>query len=532
MTPVRILILAIVLGLFTLTACSDDTVGLEPPVTVDDPPNDPPDGPPDDPDDPPDDPDDPPDDPDDPPDDPVDPPDLAPGRGQFRHMDVLTFTRGMNYRVPAGAERRSVEEWLANHVDVNEGDPGVLDFDPDVEIFRYDLDLTAITTTSGGLPAAEEAYLHFAEETVIQYRDLAGNDVGEPVTIPGSPAGAPPTEASRLRLYMWDSHRYAFDPANADFRSWQTARLLSRLGSDNDGVFLDEHSPGFRRGLYLGQNRILSGGAVRELDGLRPSEPNLTGRNYNELDRRYSADVTDWLGHLRDAFEARDKFILINPAQYYWVDLSENEYTAAGGVTLELVHKPYDWSSAGYGSFAARVQRALDAGVWVDLNGRMCDSGPGSYTAGSYPDRDDRYRMWRLASYYYVRGMPGSPGVAYFDPSFCNDNASLQDFTDEWALAYEYDLGDPLDEGFVLQSGPGECSATYRIYARDYTFGRVLVRPQDAMSCNVFGDESAVEVVLDEPMRILWADGTLSEPVASVRLRNSEGMVLVHDDGR
>jgi hypothetical protein len=508
MTRTRFIITAIALGLVALTACSDDTVGLEPDLTVE--PGDPPaDPPPDDP----------------PPQNP--PPDLHPGTGQFRHIDVLAFTRGMNWNVPAGAERRSVEQWLADRVDVNEEDAGIRDYDPGVAIFRYDLDLTAITTTSGGLPAGEEAYLHFAEETVIQYRDLAGNDVGAPVTIPGSPAGSPPTEASRIRLYMWDSHRYAFDLADPGFREWQTARLLDRMGTDYDGVFLDEHSPGFKRAMYLGQNRILSGGAVRELDGLRPSEPNLSGRNYNELDRRYSGTVVGWLTHLRAACDAAGKFILVNPAQYYWLDLAENEYTAAGGVTLELVHKPYDWSSSGYGNFAERVRRAVDNGVLVDLNGRACDGSPGAYTAGSYPHRDDRYRMWRLASYYYVRGMPGSPGVAYFDPSFCRDNDSLDDFVAEWAPAYEVDIGDPLGDGYVLQSGRAGCAASYRIYARDYTFGRVLVRPQDAYDCNAYGDESAVEVALDEPMSILWADGTLSGPVDAVTLRNSEAVVLL-----
>jgi len=505
MTTPHITIIAVVLGLSALCACSDDTVGLEPDPIADTPIDPPSDDPPQD----------------------TPPSDLYPGQGQFRHIDVLAFTRGMNYRVPAGTERRDVEAWLSQRLDVNEGDLGMGDFDPDVEFFRYDLDLTAITTTSGTLPDAEEAYLHFAEETVIQHRDLSGNDVGEPVTIPGSPVGAPPTEASRIRVYMWDSHRYAFDVGDADFRSWQTARLLGRMGDDYDGVFLDEHSPGFKRGLYLNQNRILSGGAVRELDGLRPGEPNLSGRRYNELDRRYSELVTDWLGHLRQAMDAADKFILVNPAGYYWYDLAENEYTAAGGVTLELVHKPYDWSSSGYGDFAERVRRALDNGVRVDLNGRACDTGPGGYTPGGSATRDDRYRMWRLASYYYVRAMPGGPGVAYFDPSFCNENDSLADFVAEWSPAYEFDIGDPLDEGYVLQSGQAGCASTYRIYARDYTFGRILVRPQDNYDCDDYGDATAVEVPLDEPMRRLRADGTLSEPATSVLVRNSEGVVLV-----
>ncbi len=502
-----ILFIALIV-LSNLSACSDETVGMEPDAPDANDPIDPIA----------------------PPDNPIDAP-LAEQVGRFRHIDVMAFTRGLNYRVPAGAERDAVEQWLSERLDINEGDLGIRDHEPDVEIFRYDLDLTRIEDSSSTPPDDEEIYLHFAEETVIQYRDLAGNDIGDPVTIPGCPPDGPPTAESRLRLYMWDSYRHAFDVTEAAFRDWQSQRLIANLGLEYDGAFLDEHSPGFRRGLYMNQNRVLSGGAVREFDGLRPTEANLPGKNYNELDRRYSEVVVDWLADLRQRMECAGKFILINPAQYYWIDLSENEWIAAGGVTLELVHTPFDWSGRGFGGYAEQLRRGLDAGVRIDLNGRTCPDPPSGYVSANYAAPIDRYRMWRLAAYYYVRGAHDAAGRAYFDLSFCGRNESLLDYESEWIAAYEYEVGDPLDDGAMIATGRAGCSGDYAVYRRDYTYATVLVRPQDAYGCDAWGAESAVEIPLAEPMRRLNADGTLGDPTTSVTLCNSEAVILIRGDG-
>lgn len=463
-----------------------------------------------------------------PPDTTILPPFLMPGRGQFRHIDILEFTRGLAW-IPAG-ERVLVEAWLAEHVDVNEGDLAVKVLNPAVKIFQYEYDMTAPTAGDYPIPDDEGAYLHFAETTVIQFRDLGGNDVGGPITIPGSPAGSPPSAASRVRVFMWDSERYACNVADSRFRTWQTGRILANLGSSYDGVFLDEHNPGFTRGLYLNQNLILSGGAVRELGGQRPSDPNLPGRNYNGLDAAYSAAATAWLGALRNALASAGKFMLINVAQYYWMDLAEQEYTAAGGVCLELVHVPFDWSANGYASFAEQVRRAVANGVLVDLFGRWCVDGRPTYTPGNYASGPDRYRMWRLASYYYLRGYPDDPGIVYFNPSFCNENDSLAEYLAEWAPANEVDIGDPLGDGYVIQQGAATCGS-YKVFARNYTFGMVLVRPQDGSSCTEYGDGTAITVPLPDAMRILAADGTLGESVTSVQLRNAEAVVLWNGAG-
>jgi enediyne biosynthesis protein E4 len=451
-------------------------------------------------------------------------PDLNPGRGQFRHIDILDFSRGLTY-IPEG-ERVQVEEWLADHVDVNESDLGVKAYDPTVKIFRYEYDMTAPTAQDYPIAANESAYLHFSEETVIQFRDLGGHNVGDPITIPGNPEGDPLSAASRVRRYMWDTERYACYVADSGFQTWQTNRILTDLGNDYEGVFLDEHNPGFRSGLYQEQNSIVSGGAVREFGGLRPSDPNLPGKNYNALDAAYSAETVAWLTALHHSLETAGKFILINPAQYWWIDLSEAEYTAAGGVTLESVHVPFDWSADGYQGFAEQVARAVANGVLVDLFGRWCVTGAPGYTAGNYASNTDRYRMWRLASYYFLRGEPDAPGIVYFDPTFCNDNDTFAEYAAEWAPAYETDIGDPEGDGYVIYQGSAAC-ASHKVFAREYTFGMVLVRPQDSWACTEYGDATAVTIPLTRPMRILAADGTLGEPLSSVQLRNAEAVVLL-----
>jgi hypothetical protein len=137
--------------------------------------------------------------------------------------------------------------------------------------------------------------------------------------------------------------------------------------------------------------------------------------------------------------------------------------------------------------------------------------------------------MWRLASYYYLRGYADSPGMVYFDPSFCNENSSLEDYVQEWAVAYEFDIGDPVGDGYVMQEGQAGCGSSYKIYAREYTHALVLVRPQDNWNCTEFDDSTAAQVSLSQPMQLLQADGSLSATLETVRIRNAEAVILVED---
>jgi len=63
-----------------------------------------------------------------------------------------------------------------------------------------------------------------------------------------------------------------------------------------------------------------------------------------------------------------------------------------------------------------------------------------------------------------------------------------------------------------------------RVYARRYTRGLVLVRPNAGGS---FGDDTATTHALGEPLRPLRVDGTLGEAIREVTLRNGEAAILV-----
>ena len=50
--------------------------------------------------------------------------------------------------------------------------------------------------------------------------------------------------------------------------------------------------------------------------------------------------------------------------------------------------------------------------------------------------------------------------------------------------------------------------------------------PKDRWDCAVYGDETAVTVNLPKPMRLLFEDGSLSDFLSSIELRNAEAAIL------
>jgi len=67
-------------------------------------------------------------------------------------------------------------------------------------------------------------------------------------------------------------------------------------------------------------------------------------------------------------------------------------------------------------------------------------------------------------------------------------------------------------------------AARYRVFARQYSKGLVLVKPYVGGS---FGDDTATTHKLPGTFRPLRVDGTLGEPVGEVTLRNAEAAILV-----
>ncbi len=481
----------------------------------------------------------------------------------WSHIRISDFGRQVKY-LPYGAAREAGYRWYASHVDMMEvgmdtfvstydGQPSayVKSLNPTMRTFGYDYDLTicqhlVCTDTNGPNTAEsrlpEEQYLHFSEDTRLAFKALDGATI-DTVTIPGCPAPEPLAAASRVQVYAWKDRRWLPNLKDARWRQWYADHLLDEMAHDRDGkpnpvdgLFLDEHGPGFSVPMSVGvQTVILSGGGIREYDGLAP-HPYRSGHP-DSLDARYHADVVDWLRYLAGRLAATGHFAHINAAEWFMTPDVFEQSLAARGAMIEHLHGAdrFRGGAPEYERFIAQVRQLVAAGGSIDLAGTMCDEGPPAYTAGDYATPVERFRMWNLASYYLVRDAPGDSGTVWFDPNLCIDPhaAAPLDFRAQWLAACERDVGQPADTASVAQRGPLACGPDeYRIFVRHYTRATVLVRPADGCAPADYGDGTAVRLALPGPMRLLEPDGSLGAPSDSIALRSAEAAILFPADER
>ncbi len=475
------------------------------------------------------------------------------------HINVLDFGRAAR-AIPNAATRNQAYEWLARHVDVIETSMDNYTYqlsdtlstylhslNPTMKTFGYDYDLTMCQKANcneslgpnpyfSNLP--EEQYLHFSEDTQLQLKDLDGNVTGT-VNVTGCPEPQPIAAGCRVQIFKWTQSRWLPNLKDATWRQSFADHLVqitqvNSAGQPNvvDGLFLDEHGPGFSVAMGIGgQTKILSGGGIREYGGAVPRDAAVIA-NPNVLDSEYTADVNTWLSYLRTRLASAGKFMHINVAEYF-LDASafSNAVAAQGAMTEHLNRHDSNGlhSHVQYQTLLDDIRQLTQAGGTVDLSGSWCNDGPVGYVAGNYPTPKGRYRMWSLASYYLAKESVGYPGKVYFDPNLCIEQSSQtpMDFVNEWLPAYEINVGQPVDLASVYQQGPIPCSgAGYAVFRRQYENAMVLLRPRDAWGCSTFGDSTAVNVPLPETMVMLQPNGTYSQNLTSLSLRNGEAVIL------
>lgn len=458
-------------------------------------------------------------------------------------------------------QRAAAYEWYARHVDLAEVGLDTFTYtfqnsekslplkqrNPTITTTGYDIflaicqhagcyDNPSANTNENALP--EDYYLHFATTTRLAFSALDGTPITT-ITVPGCPVGTPITADCRVQTYIWTDARWLTNVRNQDWQHWYADHLVDELSDDpllpgnvTDGLYLDESGPGFAVTVGIGsQTTILSGGAIREYDNRIPRDPS-TEPNADALDAEYSTDVTSWLTYLQERLAAAGKFAHVNTAEWFMDPSTFQEGLAMKGVFTEHLHTADDWrvGTNQYEQFISQVQQLEAVGGSIDLAGTLCYDGPATYTAGNYPTAADRFKMWNLASYYLVKEPVGSSGKAWFDPNLCihADSATPLDFEQQWLLAYEKDVGQPVDLPSTAVAGSTSCNSMYgfKVFERHYTNMTVLVRPRDGWTCTDYGDDTAATVSLDRPMVMLEPDGTYSAPMTSVLVRNAEAVIL------
>lgn len=422
---------------------------------------------------------------------------------------------------------------------------------PALQTFGYDYDITmcqrAKCNQSVNTPhpiysnLPEDYFLHFSENTQLEFRDLDGNVI-ETVSITGCPDPQVITSSCRMQLFIWTQARWVSNVQDTDWRQTTADRLVQQLSTNSanqpnsiDGLFLDEHGPGFSASLGIGyQTRILSGGGVREYGGVRPTV--YDGLTPSALDLAYADSLDAWLSYLQSRLATAGKFAHINVAEYFGDPMALGNSLTIKGAMTEHLNRPDSNGiirASRYQVLINAIQQMTQAGGNVDLSGSWCNDGPAGYTPGNYPTAKSRYRMWSLASYYLLKEASGEPGKVYFDPNLCIDpNATNPlDFFNEWLPAYEQNVGQPTGAVTVAAQGVLACDGQgYKIFSRQYEHARILVRVKDGLACNDYGDATAVTVPLGQPMQLLQPDGTRGTNITAVSIRSGEAVIVFPSD--
>jgi hypothetical protein len=447
----------------------------------------------------------------------------------YSHINTLDLGRGLRY-IANPTTKDSAYNWFAKHIDVVEGQAAALKpKNSGIKSFNYELDMSmclhtgcnfnlALTNEDSTLP--ESYFLHYSSNTNAKFYTL-GNAITDSALILGCPIDSPLRKACRVKGYVWSDYRYIYNQKDTGFRQWMT-RKLQNACKNEDGIFLDEHGPGFEIPHKFGQQvKISSGGNIREYNGL----------HYTQIKALYNTDLVNSLKLIGDTFHSIKKSLQVNTSDYTLDTMCQNQIIAARGLLSESVHRP-DWWGGGadyYQEFIKLTKKITAVDGLTNLYGVPCYTGPQTYEKGNYNSTSERYHMWTLASYYILKEQNKSSGKVYFNPTFCidflNQSKSL-DFINEWLPAYEYNIGQPLDSAFVFQSGKSMCD--YKIFARKYENGMVLVRPKDNWNCINYGDSSGAMISTNDSMQMLLADGSKSAFSKTFKIRNAESLILLN----
>ncbi|MEO8881311.1 MAG: Ig-like domain-containing protein [Gemmatimonadaceae bacterium] len=301
--------------------------------------------------------------------------------------------------------------------------------------------------------------------------------------------------AHRVQMKIWDSMRFAINPADAGQRAYQVDRL-QRVAQNEDGVFLDEFGGG------------MSGAS-------KPSDEFATPA-------AYMTSETTLIAKVHEAIKPR--FLLINIGEY-WTPPDSAIVVAGGGAHLERTNYPFN------DRLAARwtqIDNLLAQGVYTEFVTlwtytdwvRPRSANFKSFANGMYSSQLERGQIVQLASYYMA--VPADPSRLSFDQQ------NLWNVRPDtvWMAAVEADVGHPREVRHSIASGTDAAGQKYRIYARDFDHAYVVIRPQVDWRPQIYADSTGIVVPLPAPMHPLHRDGSFGPAVRSVTLRNVEAAIL------
>lgn len=393
----------------------------------------------------------------------------------------------------------------------------------------------------------ENAYLHFYDDT--ELRHWNGSDY-DTLLIPGthsttiddadSVSRVPNSYINALFVNMntYESPtRLSPNLSNATLRQAYKEYLTQIFSSDLythwpsatgtwDGVYFDNYSP-----LGMIGSALCSGGRVAETSGDPGSMLYFGTDPYGEwtweLMKQFGREVRDTLQMGEQwTIDGKKKFIAYNVGISHRDEYLDPAESGANAVNIEFGFDPVYSNNNSYfrlENLHTRDSIASENGAtffWTSIPRT-------SYGGGT---TDKRSAIYNNVCFYYVARADSTWFFARPDPGnaygiFLNDGFD----TLAWVPAMETDLGDPVGHYQLETNGssPDESGGTYKVWSRQYQFGKVFIRPRDGFDA-AWGDNSTpVTVDLGGSYRQLKADGTYGNVVSSIQLVGAEGAIMI-----
>jgi hypothetical protein len=293
---------------------------------------------------------------------------------------------------------------------------------------------------------------------------------------------------SRLFAGNYGQMRFATNPSDAGFLSWAVAYNTQYLNSQPlaAGLFVD-NSPG--------APLVPAGASVEPLATYSQDYAAVLDAIGKAVAPRWLLTNTAGGGSSADA--------VIQTAQGYFEEFNiaalANNYQKFESLAAQVAHRAALTSPAPYA---------------------VIDSLPTGGLA-----TDPRTQLATLAYYYEV----ADPATTFLD--FFGGSSPGSSWTQHWAQAAAYNIGQPTGTWSVAATGadPANAALTYKVYERTYSNALVLYKPLSYGNgvTGTTADATATTISLAGSYYPLNADGTLGAPVTSVSLRNGEGAILV-----
>ncbi len=394
----------------------------------------------------------------------------------------------------------------------------------------------------------EEAYMHFYNDTRIRNWNGSSWDT---MLIPGTQSMTiqPKDSVSRVPngyvAYLFNGgNTYTYptrlSPNFASTRLRQAYKeYITHIFSPEGDVYWPNRT-GYWDGVYfdnynhtnLKGSGLVSGGLVVE-SGTNPSNLLTYGTDtyadwgWNWM-LQFGRDVRDTLRTSDQwSIDHKHKMLSYNFGNYHKTILENPDSSGC-----DMVHYEFAWdpvycnnvSTHRLENLHARDSLAASRGVSYFWSSIPRTSYGGQGTTGPKQAIYNNLCFYLVArsdsTWIFMRPTSGNAYGAFLNGGFD---------TTAWIPAMEYELGWPAQHYQLAQSGssPDQPGSAYKVWVRQFPYGKVYSRPRDGFEA-LWGDAStAVTIDLGGSYRKLLIDGTLGPVVTQIALRGAEGAIMI-----